>query len=155
MLIKKNSWLHRVLLQPDEALKDMEKASKFFCDVLPIQVTKNLLKERLKKAKKNCVDEFLRKTRLDATEVQKTIDNIGISRDAYNQIFQLVQKKLKEAKATTLLLPQPSFMMKKARQKVDDRILNLLGANLFISLVYIKGKRKQKGTMSSTTSSLI
>ena len=55
----------------------MEKASKFFCDVLPIQVTKNLLEEkRLKKAKKNCVDEFLRNSRLDATELQKTIDNL-------------------------------------------------------------------------------
>ena len=74
----------------------MEKASKFFCDVLPIQVTKSLLEEkRLKKAKKNCVDEFLRKLRLDATEVQKIIDNIGISRDAYNQISQLVQRKAK------------------------------------------------------------
>ena len=84
----------------------MEKASKFFCDVLPLKVTNNVLEEkRLKKAKKNCVEEFLRKSRLDATEVQKTIDNIGISRDAYNQILQLVQEKLKEVKAKTLLLP--------------------------------------------------
>ena len=68
-------------------------------------MTKSLLEEKqLKKAKKNCVDEILRQSKLDATKVQKKIDNIGISRDAYNQIFQLVQENLKEAKATTLLL---------------------------------------------------
>ena len=84
----------------------------------------------------------MRKSRLDATEVEKTIDNIGISRDAYNQIFQLVQEKLKEVKAKTLLLPQPSFM-KKARQKVNDRIINLLGQPFHIIGVY-HGKDKAK-----------
>ena len=66
----------------------MERASKFVCDVLLIQVTKSLLEEKgLKKAKQNCVDGFLRPSKVDAKEVQNTIDNIDISRDAYNQIF--------------------------------------------------------------------
>ena len=73
-------------------------------------MTKNLLEEkRFKKAKKKCVDTFFRQSKLHAKYVQKTIDNIGISRDAYSQIFKLVQGELKEAKAKTTILPQPSF----------------------------------------------
>ena len=54
----------------------------------------------------------------------------------------MVQKKLKEAKATTLLLPRPSFM-KKVRQKINDRIINLLGQPFCIVGVY-QGKEKAK-----------
>ena len=84
----------------------MEKASQHFSDVVTVQATKDLLEEkRFKKAKKKCVDNFLRLCKLDANEVQKTIDNIGISRDAYNQIFQLIQSKLNDSKTKTTILP--------------------------------------------------
>ena len=71
----------------------MEKASQHFSDIVLVKATK--------KFKKKCVENFLRLSKLKANEVQKKIDNIGISRDAYNQIFQMVQSKLKGAKAKT------------------------------------------------------
>lgn len=122
----------------------MERASQYFCDVLPVQVTKKLLEEkRFKKAKQNCIHEFLRGSKLDAKEVQKTIDNIGISRDAYNQIFQLIQGNLKEAKVKTTLLPRPSFI-KNARQRANEQVSNLLGDSFHIRDVYHgKGKTKR------------
>ena len=132
-----------MLLQPDQSLKDMQVASQHFCDVLPVQVTKNLLEEkRFRRAKQKCVEAFLKQSRLDAKEVQKTIDNIGISRDAYNQIYQLVQAKFKEARAKTTILPRPSFI-KTARQRVNDQVSILLGQPFHINAVY-QGKEKAK-----------
>ena len=133
----------RTFLQPDDSIKDLQSASQYFSDIVPVQVTKKLLEEkRFKKAKEKCLDSFLRESKLDANEVQKVIDNIGISRDAYNQIFQLVQKKFKEGKGKTNFLPRPSFI-KEIRRKTNEQVFNLLGNPLHITGTY-QGKEKEK-----------
>ena len=107
-----------------------------------MQVTKNLLEEkRFKKAKEKFLESFLRDSTLDANEVQKVIDNIGISRDAYNQILQLVQNKFKEGKTKTTILPRPSFI-KEIRIKINEHVFNLLGNPLHITATY-QGKEKR------------
>ena len=130
-------------MQPDKSSKDLERASQHFGDVVPVQATKNMMEERrFRKAKQKCVDNFLKQSKLEAEVVQKTIDNIGISRDAYNQIFQLVQNKLKQAKAKTTILPKPSFI-KDVRQKTNEQVFELLGEPHHITDVY-QGKEKEK-----------
>ena len=98
--------------------------------------------EKVQEGKEKCVDNFLRQSKLEAEEVQKTIDNIGISRDAYNQIFQLVQNKLRQAKAKTTILPRPSFI-KNVRQKTNEQVFDLLGEPHHITAIY-QGKEKEK-----------
>ena len=128
-------------MQIDKSSKDFKRASQHFSDV--VLVTKNLMEEkRLKKAKQKCVYTFLRQSKLDANEVPKTIDNIGISRDAYNQIFQLVQSKVKEAKAKATILPRPSFM-RNVRLRTNEQIVKLLGQPYHITAVF-QGKEKEK-----------
>ena len=132
-----------MLLQPDRSSKDMEKASQHYSDVVPVQATKNLMEEkRFKKAKRKCVDNFLRLSKLDANEVQKIIDNIGISRDAYNQIFQLIQSKLNETKSKNTILPRPSFI-KDVRHRTNEEVFSLIGRPYHIIDVY-QGKDKAK-----------
>ena len=74
--------------------------------------------------------------------MQKTIDNIGISRDAYNQIFQLIQSKLNETKTKTTILPRPSFI-KNVRHRTNEEVFNLIGRPYHIIDVY-QWKEKAK-----------
>ena len=99
-------------------------------------------KRRFKKAKQKCVESFLQDSKLDVEEVQKTIDHIRISRDAYNEIFQLVQRKLKKNKTKTTIRPRPSFI-RMVRQKTNAKVLDFIGEPYHITLVY-NGKEKQK-----------
>ena len=137
-----------------QIFKIFKSASQHFGDGVLVQATKNMMEEkRFRKAKQKCVDNFLRQSKLEAEEVQKIIDNIGISRDAYNQIFQLVQNKLKKAKAKATILPRPSFI-KNVRQKTNEQVFDLLGEPHHITAVY-QGKRKKRGTTNITIYFLI
>ena len=90
-----------------------------------------------------CVDNILRESQLNAGEVQKTIDSIGISRDAYSQIFKLVQSKLKDMKTRCTLLPRPSFI-KNVRQRINEEIFELVGQPSHITAVYTSKKGQKR-----------
>ena len=99
----------RSLLQPDKTHKDLFRASQHYIDVLPSMVVMSIFEEkRFKKAKKQCLSTFLKGTCLKLEEVERTINDVRISRDGYTQILQMVQGKPKEKKLKASLMTKPS-----------------------------------------------
>ena len=73
---------------------------------------------------------------MDTEKVQKTIDTIGLSRKAYREIFQLIQKKFEKAKVRATFLPRPSSV-KQCKKKTNQKIFELLGNPYCIRETYI------------------
>ncbi len=133
--------LLRSLLHPNIGERDTVEASTCYGALIPIPVVRNVLKvKRFKKAKEDCVAEFLKSSCLDAKEVQGAMDRVGISRQSYTHLFKIMQGKLKEKGLKHSLLPKPSFVQK-TRHKINQKVMEMLGEPHHIEDTY-HGKKK-------------
>lgn len=72
--------------------------------------------------------------------VQKTLDDRGISRDAYTEVVHVLNKKLKENHIISSLLPLPD-RVKKVRFNLNQKVDHLVGEPYHINGEFKKGKR--------------
>lgn len=81
------------------------------------------------------VKDFVDKNTIHTRDVQKTLDDCGISRGGYTQIFSLIKKTLKEQKVHTNILPKP-YHIRKERLNLNNEISEMIGETYFVAGIF-------------------
>ena len=136
--------IHRSFLQPHKERRDFDAAANHYSVLLPPVLQVIFLKRSgLQKAKKKCVENFLQMNVLASEEVQKTMDNVGISRAGYSNLYKSLQGTLKQNKLKGSLFPQP-VRVREARIKINEQIMKMLGQPFHIQNIYQGNKSQLK-----------
>ena len=131
---------YRSCLQPSQD-RDFNAAAQYFSDIVPPIVARSIITEmRFRKAKQKCVEDFLEKNVLPSNEVQKTMDNVGISRQGYSQLYKALRGKLADNKIKGSLFPRP-VQGREAQNRINGVVMDMLGDPMHIIDIY-QGKKK-------------
>ena len=124
---------------------NMEGATKHYYDFIPRKIVNQILnEEKFCKAKQQCIEGFLQSSCLDKEDVQyTTMDKVDISRDGYSKLFKAMKSRLKQSQVKAYILPKPS-LVQKARQRINERVMEMLGEPYHIHDTYHGQKRDLK-----------
>ena len=80
-------------------------------------------------------------TKVENLDIQKVMDDSGISRAGYSNMFKAVKSKLKEKKISSTLLPIPT-QVRKSRRDLNEEVATFLGPSIHIRADFQSGNRK-------------
>ncbi len=81
------------------------------------------------------VSDFVDRNTIHTRDVQRTLDDCGISRGGYTQLFSVIKKTLKEQKVHTNILPKP-YHVRKERLNLNNGISGMIGEPYFITGIF-------------------
>ena len=107
-------------MHPDKENVDPEIAKSSYSSLIAPSVVEEILGTcKFKKVKQNIIEDFVDGTKVDNMDVQKVMDDCGISRAGYSNMFKAMKSKLKEKKISSSLLPVPT-QMRKSRAELNE-----------------------------------
>ena len=115
------------MMHPKKENVDPQLASSCYSSLIAPSVVEEIIDTiKFKKVKQRIIEEFVDETKVDSMDVQIVMDDCGISRRGYSNVFKAMKSKLKEKKITTSLLPLPTHM-RKSRTELNQTVAEFLG----------------------------
>lgn len=131
----------RDLLHPEKENMDPSLAKSSYCSLISPAIVQEMLdSSKFKKVKQSILQDSIAETRVDTMDVQEVMDNSGISRTGYSNIFKLLKTQFKANKIGPNVLPMPSNM-RKSRKLLNEEVCEFLGPSFHIAVDFVVSSR--------------
>ena len=81
------------------------------------------------------VSDFVDRNTIETRDIQRTLDDCGISRGGYTRLFGVIKKTLKNQKINNSLLPKP-YHVRKERINLNNEISEMIGEPYFVTGIF-------------------
>ena len=121
----------------------VSNAGMHYSHLVPKQAAKEMItQKKYQKLKGKLIDCIMKENLLEPMEVQKILDESGISHTGYTSLFKAICQKSQVKLKRGSLLPRPSHL-KATRQHVNNEVFEKLGLPFHIEATFFgKGDRK-------------
>ena len=121
---------------------DPERAKASYSSLVSPSLAKELLGwSKFKKVRQKSIQDFVDDTKVENLDIQKVMDDCGIRKAGYSNMFKAVKRKLKEKKVSSILLPMPA-QVRKSRRDLNEEVAAFLGPSIHIRADFQSGNRK-------------
>lgn len=131
----------RNLMHPGSNVEDCVLAGQYYSSLISPSVAQSMIKRaKFRHVKKHIVQEFVEGHQVETLDVQKTLDDCGISRGGYTQLFRIIKSTLKKQRIHSNILPKP-FHVRKERLNLNEQVCDFIGQPYSVNGVFDSGSR--------------
>lgn len=129
------------MMHPQLENMDPAAAGISYSSLMPPLAAKEMIAcSKFKGVKRDIVQDFVGANVVNTLDVQKSLDDRGISRAGYSEIFKVINSKFKEKKISTSILPKP-YHMRKTRDILNEKVAEFIGEPYYIQEDFQQGER--------------
>ena len=129
-------------MHPEKENLDPQLVKGCYSSLVPPTFVEEIIESaKYRKVKQRIIDEFIAEAKVDSMDVQMVMDNCGISRTGYSNVFKAMKSKLTQRNIKSSLLPLPSHM-RKSRAQLNTRVSEFLGPAFHIQSIFRSKERE-------------
>ena len=129
-------------MHPEKENIDPQLVGSCYSSLLAPSVMEDMIATaKYQKVKQKVIEEFVDETKMDSMDVQRAMDDSGISRRGYSSVFKAMKSKLKEKKIRNSILPLPTHM-RRTQADLNRKVEQFLGPAFHIQANFQNKKRE-------------